>query len=614
VLKRSLAISHERVPAGKAFFFTVLIVSLSAILQWLVWPYIKPAAFLLFYPAIVLVSFYGIPSLGLLFSASLVAAFFMTGEGFLNPADFARLATFTVSSIAMSVLVERVRKNQSKYRTLFMSITKEIHYWQVIIDKETKRVSSWKLIDANSAATDRWHREIGDIRGKRFEKIFGESLRQRYLERVQQLYETQRSFSFEEYARESDRFLNVTFIPLGKDFLVTVDDVTNIKKAHVLAQENEAHFRLVANTLPQLAWIANEQGEVYWVNDRWQAYVGRSLEEVVEEGGITALHDPASFSQLVKDWDQAIAKGESFEMTHTLRGRDGKSRWFLTRVAPLKDASGNVLRWFGTNTDINEQKRSMEELAQALQARDDFLSIASHELKTPLASLKLQAQITKRAIDREDPTALSKNRITSLVEQTDKQVDRLVRLVDDMLDVSRIRTGKLSLRPEKISLGDLVFEVLEKLRPAMNRIGIFPSLECEPNVELHCDKLRMEQVLMNLLTNAMKYGRQKPVYVQLIKTDRKSALLSVRDEGVGVLPESRERIFSRFERAISENEASGLGLGLFITRQIVEAHGGRIWVESEGFGKGSTFFVEIPIVMAREDAKAARNAGDIARA
>lgn len=242
-----------------------------------------------------------------------------------------------------------------------------------------------------------------------------------------------------------------------------------------------------------------------------------------------------------------------------------------------------------------EKETLLAKEKEHVSARDDFLSIASHELKTPLTSLKLQAQVMKRAIDRKDPTVFSPEKVTHLISQIDNQTTRLTRLVDDMLDISRIRTGRLKMIKEEVELNSVVKDVVERLTPQfMAAIGEAPSIECGREIIGHWDKFRLEQVLMNLLTNAIRYGNDKPVKIKVVRTNEE-ACIYVTDQGIGIAPENITKIFERFERAgMSASEVSGMGLGLFITNQIVKAHGGSITVDSTP-GKGSTFIVVLPL-------------------
>lgn len=249
--------------------------------------------------------------------------------------------------------------------------------------------------------------------------------------------------------------------------------------------------------------------------------------------------------------------------------------------------------WITKREAVASQK-SQSALQEAVLARDEFLSIASHELKTPLTSLKLQAQMIKRALSKDGPDFDPKEKLITLVEQTDRQTLRLERLVDDMLDISRIRTGRLRIEKTEFNLCDLVSDITERMKEQFQDIdGGFPTLAlCEEAVGCW-DKVRLEQVITNLLTNAIKYGKGKEIKIS-VNADKTNVTLSVSDQGLGISPEFKDKIFDRFERAgMSANEVSGLGLGLYITKQIVRAHHGHIWVNSEP-GKGSTFIVELP--------------------
>lgn len=243
---------------------------------------------------------------------------------------------------------------------------------------------------------------------------------------------------------------------------------------------------------------------------------------------------------------------------------------------------------------LQEMQEIEQNLKEALFYRDEFFSIASHELKTPLTSLMLQSQLFKRSVQKNDPMAYSPERIDRLVGEAERQVGRLTRLVDDMLDISRIRTGKLSITKEPISIMEIVVDVVERMSPQFANSGCeIPRIFFAETGETECDRMRIEQVLSNLLDNALRYGRGLPIEIQVKKLFQQIEV-SVIDYGMGIAREDQARIFTRFQRAVPASEVSGLGFGLYIARQIVEAHGGTIWVESE-LDKGSTFRFTLPL-------------------
>src|SRR5690606_13769006 len=242
---------------------------------------------------------------------------------------------------------------------------------------------------------------------------------------------------------------------------------------------------------------------------------------------------------------------------------------------------------------LDERRSTKVELEAAVRMRDDFMSIVSHELKTPLNTLILEVQLRKLQLARNNFAAFSEERLRQMTDKDERQIQSLIRLIDDMLDVSRIRTGKLSIRPTSIDLSQLVVSVVENFAPQMEASGCELQFERpEPLIGVW-DEFRIEQVLANLLTNAVRYGAGKPVRISVCRTDE-GACIEVLDHGIGISPKSLERIFHQFERAEGSENSAGLGLGLFIAEQIVKAHGGRIQVESEA-GQGALFRVLLPL-------------------
>ncbi|WP_408097803.1 ATP-binding protein [Peredibacter sp. HCB2-198] len=253
--------------------------------------------------------------------------------------------------------------------------------------------------------------------------------------------------------------------------------------------------------------------------------------------------------------------------------------------------------------DITERinfRRSLienqKELQSALKNRDEFVSITSHELKNPLSVLAMKSQIFRRNLSKDEAGALTKENVEKFINHVDDQISKLTRLVEEMLDVSRIRTGKLMIEWSEFEMIGLVRDLLDKMREQflLAHCGV-PQLKANVKEILGTwDKLRIEQVLMNLFTNVIRYASGRPFEVGLDLIDSK-VLIYVKDQGPGITEEKRDKIFDPFERASDPSEVKSLGLGLYISKKIIEAQDGKIWVESEA-GKGSTFYVELPVL------------------
>jgi signal transduction histidine kinase len=276
----------------------------------------------------------------------------------------------------------------------------------------------------------------------------------------------------------------------------------------------------------------------------------------------------------------------------TVRGRDGVlGGLFFGHAEPGRFSAEHerVVEGLAAQAAVAlDNARLLQEAQEAVRVRDEFLSIATHELKTPLTSLKLQHHLIARHVPPEAREAVGERLATAV-----RQVDRLGGLVDALLDVSRITTGRLHVERAPMDLAAAVREAAERLRATFAEAGCALTLELPDALCGEWDALRVDQVLVNLLTNASKYGRGRPVHVRAW-SEAGQALVSVRDEGFGISAEDQARIFGRFERAVSERHYGGLGLGLYISRQVVERLGGRISVQSVE-GQGATFTVSLPL-------------------
>ena len=323
------------------------------------------------------------------------------------------------------------------------------------------------------------------------------------------------------------------------------------------------------------------------------------------------IHDPeALLNNLYFLFATAIIGSTAAHLTDNLR-RESFQRFLQVESAKAdlrrsRDLLQMDLKSEQNNVDllvkeITARKAELEkalDLAQiarddahrALQLREEFISLASHELNTPLTSLKLQTQMAQRRLQKDH--GLPPETITRLVQTYDSQLQRLIRMVGDMFDISRIQAGKLDLELTQVDLEEMVRGVVERTLENMGDELPPVSVRIRTAVRGHWDRFRIEQVVLNLLTNAMKYGASKPIEISLGREDG-MAVIEVKDSGIGIARDNQRRIFDRFERAVGTRDFGGLGLGLYISRQIVTAHGGEISVASEP-GAGSTFTVRLP--------------------
>lgn len=242
---------------------------------------------------------------------------------------------------------------------------------------------------------------------------------------------------------------------------------------------------------------------------------------------------------------------------------------------------------------LEQLQNTQKELKQAVRMRDDFMSIVAHEVRTPLNGLILETQLRKMHLARDNAAAFTLDKMHAMVERDERQIKSLIRLIEDMLDVSRIRTGKLSIRPARFDLVQLVHNLLQNFAPQVEAAESSVSLIADQPVMGDWDEFRIEQVISNLLTNALRYGAKSAIDVR-VYNHHGQARVEVQDRGIGIGVENQQRIFQQFERVSTRAVVAGLGLGLFISQQIVAAHGGSITVESR-IGEGALFRVCLPL-------------------
>jgi PAS domain S-box-containing protein len=373
-------------------------------------------------------------------------------------------------------------------------------------------------------------------------------------------------------------------------FIGAVVDVTEARHAAEALKGSEAQLRTIADALPQLVLALDPSGRPEYCNREWREHTGLDETGSAAEGWRRVVHAEDG-DGLISRWRRALASGEPLEAEARFRrARDGEYRWLLVRALPVRDAEGRTAGWLLTATDIHAQKQAERAMAAAVQVRDDFLSIAGHELKTPLTALHLALQGVARLVGEREEEKLV--RAGERLQRSVASCERLMGLVDQLLDVSRMHSGRLTLDLREVNLVEVAREALGRIEEQARLAGCELRLAAGGDVRGMWDRLRMEQIFANLLGNAIKYGGGKPVEVT-VGLSGDQALLEVKDHGIGIDVLHQARIFERFERVERDARFSGFGLGLWIVHRIVEALGGKIGVRSAP-GLGATFEVRLP--------------------
>lgn len=395
------------------------------------------------------------------------------------------------------------------------------------------------------------------------------------------------------------------------------EDATTTDAAALAAarEPTSEELRTFVDSLPQLAWSADENGWLDYYNRRWFEYTGTTMQQM-EGWGWVSVHDVEALPRMLRIWRNALASGQPWEDEFRLRrGSDGMLRWHLSRAMPVRDAAGRIVRWFGTNTDIEDQKLAAEQYARLLgreqrarreaesanRAKDEFLALVSHELRTPMSAILGWAQLLRAG-------AVTAAKQAAAVEKIERNAKLQAKLIEDLLDVSRIISGKLEIERSPIEVGAVVRAAVETARPTAEakRLALHVA-DSSRGARARADATRLQQIAGNLLANAIKFTPEGGRVEVCVSASEEHAAIEVRDSGQGIAPELLPHIFDRFRQSdtSSTRRHGGLGLGLSIVRQLTEMHGGGVVAASEGEGKGATFVVRLPL-LAETDVEGAR--------
>lgn len=358
-------------------------------------------------------------------------------------------------------------------------------------------------------------------------------------------------------------------------------DITKERLAEEKLIASETELRTLANSMPQLVWTTEPDGKVIFYNDRVSLYSGAAQQADGSWAWEAVVHPEESEESALR-WKNALQTGEDFVREHRLKMKNGDYRWMLTICYANRDKDGAIAKWYGSSTDIHELK--MHE-----KRKDEFIKMASHELKTPITSIKGYLQILQQKLQEEQDVVYQQ-----ILGTLDRQVSKLTKLISDLLDVTRIESGGMVIISDSFVLNDLIKESITDLRTvSKNHQLVFNEAD---RVEIVADKERITQVLMNLITNAIKYSPQKSAVTVSLEKINNEAVIAVKDTGIGIDKAEQKRIFENFYRVSGKDEQTypGFGIGLYIVSEIITRHGGKIEVESEK-NKGSIFRVRLPL-------------------
>jgi PAS domain S-box-containing protein len=361
-------------------------------------------------------------------------------------------------------------------------------------------------------------------------------------------------------------------------------------------RESEARFRSLAEVVPQIVWINDARGTLEYANDRLRDYAGFGPISPAEQ---TSIVHPDDEPGRVARWREARRSGISYECEYRMRRSDGEYRWFLARALPERDETGKIVRWFGSTTDIHDLTMAREAIREADRRKGEFLAVLSHELRNPLSPIKSALHILDRAAPGGEQSRWAQAVIA-------RQVEQLSRLVDDLLDATRIARGKVDLQRRRVELTELVHRTIEDHRSLFDARGVTLETELSPSpVFVDGDWHRLAQVVGNLLQNATKFtNRGGTTRVQVWqRPESNEAFVRVADTGVGMTPALITTLFQPFVQADAtlDRRKGGLGLGLALVKGLVQLHGGEVEAQSEGLGAGAVFTVRLPGARAATD-------------
>lgn len=377
--------------------------------------------------------------------------------------------------------------------------------------------------------------------------------------------------------------------PIDEGLALYIRDITQRKLAEEAVAQSEARYRALSESLSEVLWRCDASGLVEHALPSWEAYSGQTLEQYSGHGWLESIH-PDDREHALAVWTAAVASGARYEASYRLRRRDGQYRHMAAHGVAMRNADGEISEWIGNCEDITDAVLARDQLKLANRRKDEFLAVLSHEMRNPLGAARMAAQLL-------EAPGTNEARAAQLGQVINRQVGHMSRLVEDLIDVSRVSQGLVTLEQKRVDMARVLRESLEQVRPMMMAKRHIVKVDMpEGRCDVCGDKIRLVQVVSNLLSNAARYTPEEGRISVRVAAQAGQFVLQFVDNGIGLDPETMPQLFNLFSQAerSSDRKNGGLGLGLALVKSLVELHGGTVAASSDGKGLGSTFTVTLP--------------------